>query len=159
MTDHDRDQDRHIDELLESLLSEYSSAEPRPGLETRILANLQAAAALEPSRRWNIRWLWAGAAIAGVVLFAGLLMGRHRSVTTPKQKVGHVQPPPQQPATVVQPRGPEKVARATPRPLRPHVPQQPENSDLALNRRPQIFPTPTPLSEQELLLLRYVSGT
>src|SRR5262249_57257448 len=64
-----------------------------------------------------------------------------------------------QPQTVIQPRGLEKAVTLPRRPPRPHAPRQLENSALALNRRPQIFPTPTPLSEQEQLLLRYVAGT
>ena len=159
MTDHDHNQDRQIDKLLDSLLSEYSSAEPRPGLETRILANLNAAAAAEPSRRWNMQWLWAGTAVAAAVLLAALLVGKHRSVPAPKNGVVHVQPPAQQPPTAVQPRGPEKAVILPRRPPRTEVPRQAQNSALALNRRPQVFPTPTQLSEQEQLLLRYVAGT
>ncbi|HZI55538.1 MAG TPA: hypothetical protein VFF39_02120, partial [Verrucomicrobiae bacterium] len=36
---------------------------------------------------------------------------------------------------------------------------RPKNVTLALNQRPQVFPTPTPLSEQEQLLLHYVART
>src|SRR5262249_19883346 len=138
MTDHDRDQDREIDKLLDSLLSEYSSAEPRPGLETRILANLKAAAATMSSRRWNVQWLWAGAALAAVVLFAALLIGRHRSVPSQKESSVHVQPPARQSPTAIQPRGPEKAVTLPRRPPRPHAPRQLENSALALNWRPAI---------------------
>jgi hypothetical protein len=35
----------------------------------------------------------------------------------------------------------------------------PQNATLALRDRPAVFPTPTPLSEQEKLLLSYVAGT
>ena len=35
-----RKKNKQMDEMLDSLLANYSSAEPRPGLETRILANL-----------------------------------------------------------------------------------------------------------------------
>ncbi len=40
MADQEKDKQMQIDEVLDSLLANYSSAEPRPGLETRILANL-----------------------------------------------------------------------------------------------------------------------
>jgi hypothetical protein len=156
MTDHN--EDRQIDELLDSLLSEYSNTEPRPGLETRILASLQDAGAATASRRWNMQWLWAGAAIAAVALFAAVFMGRHHAAPSPKDNIVHVQQPPQQPREV-QPRGPEKAAGSFRRPPLPQGRRQPQNSDLALNRRPPIFPTPVPLSEQEQLLLRYVAGT
>jgi hypothetical protein len=39
----DQEKDRQVDKMLDSLLANYSSAEPRPGLETRILANLREA--------------------------------------------------------------------------------------------------------------------
>jgi hypothetical protein len=35
----------------------------------------------------------------------------------------------------------------------------PQNATLARSQRPAVFPTPTPLSEQEQLLLRYYAGT
>ena len=41
MADQEKDKQMQIDEMLDSLLANYSSAEPRPGLETRILANLR----------------------------------------------------------------------------------------------------------------------
>ena len=38
----DQEKDRQMrSKMLDSLLANYSSAEPRPGLETRILANLR----------------------------------------------------------------------------------------------------------------------
>lgn len=157
MTDHD--QNRKIDELLDSLLSEYSSAEPRPGLESRILASVQEAAAATPSRRWNMQWFWAGAAVAAAVLLAALFMGRHRAVPSPKQNMVQVQTPVQQQPREVSSGGPEKTAGVPRRPPGKQVPRQPEDASLALNRRPAIFPTPTPLSEQEQLLLRYLTGT
>ncbi|HEY2115922.1 MAG TPA: hypothetical protein VGJ51_12580, partial [Candidatus Angelobacter sp.] len=39
------------------------------------------------------------------------------------------------------------------------APVPPQNVTLALNQRPAVFPTPTPLSEQERLLLQYYRGT
>ena len=41
MIDPEKDKQMQIDDMLDSLLANYSSAEPRPGLETRILANLR----------------------------------------------------------------------------------------------------------------------
>ena len=39
------------------------------------------------------------------------------------------------------------------------APEPQQNVPLALSLRPAVFPTPTPLSEQELLLLQYYSRT
>ena len=36
-----QEKDHKLDAMLDNLLSTYSSVEPRPGLETRILANLR----------------------------------------------------------------------------------------------------------------------
>ena len=36
----DKQMQMQIDDMLDSLLANYSSVDPRPGLETRILANL-----------------------------------------------------------------------------------------------------------------------
>ena len=47
MADQEKNKRMQIDDMLNSLLANYSSAEPRPGLETRILANLQEAAGNE----------------------------------------------------------------------------------------------------------------
>jgi hypothetical protein len=71
-----------------------------------------------------------------------------------------------------------KTSPAVPQPeIQPHAPITPketarihrrkpstaptaqQNAALALNQRPAIFPTPTPLSEQEKLLLSYLAGT
>ena len=38
----DEQKDEPLDELLNDLLSEYSVVEPRPGLQTKILAGLRA---------------------------------------------------------------------------------------------------------------------
>ena len=59
-----KNNDRKLEEMLDSMLSTYSSAEPRPGLETRILANLKEQSAQRtpgwsrrresaPSQRWR----------------------------------------------------------------------------------------------------------
>ena len=43
MADQEKDKRMQIDDMLDSLLANYSSAEARPGLETRILASLREA--------------------------------------------------------------------------------------------------------------------
>jgi hypothetical protein len=71
MFDEQKDRLDHLDELLDSLLSGYSAAEPRPGLETRILANVRAQAAQR--RRASIATLAAAAAM----LMIGLIVKPH----------------------------------------------------------------------------------
>src|SRR5437899_12275211 len=68
----EQERERRLDDLLDSLLSQYSSAGPRPGLEMRILAGVKEAAEQGRPWFWNLRWLLAGAAgaaVAAVVLF------------------------------------------------------------------------------------------
>jgi len=154
----DQEKDRQMDEMLDSMLANYSSAEPRPGLETRILANLQGAAGNEsPAGWWNFRWLWAGVVTAAIIVAAVLISGRHR--VAPPTNVGVKTSP--APQTEIQPHAP--IARQETARLHRHkpstVPTVPQNTALALSERPAVFPTPTPLSEQEKLLLRYVAGT
>ncbi len=74
----DQEKDRQMDEMLDSLLANYSSAEPRPGLETRILANLREAEKKAPQGWWSFKWIWAGAVAAAIIIAAVLISGRHR---------------------------------------------------------------------------------
>jgi hypothetical protein len=168
MADQEKDKRMQIDDMLDSLLANYSSAEPRPGLETRILANLREAEGKEAAHRWwDFRWLWAGAVAAAIV--GGVLIGVNRHVAPPPSTlVQTVQPAVQQPVIkepnaqqpAVQSRAP--VAVGPDRVIHRHktlAPGSQQNATLALSQRPAVFPTPTPLSEQEKLLLSYLAGT
>jgi hypothetical protein len=155
----DQEKNREIDEMLDSLLANYSSAEPRPGLETRILANLQGAEEKERAQGWwNFKWLWAGVVAAAIIVAAVTINGRHRIAPPTNVVVKNTQPAPQ--PEEIQPHAPavrNETFRIRPR--KPLAPTRPQNANLALSQRPAIFPTPTPLSEQEKLLLSYVAGT
>ena len=79
MADQEKDKQMQIDEMLDSLLANYSSVEPRPGLETRIMANLREMPEKQTAQGWwNFRWLWAGAVAAAIIVAAVLISGRHR---------------------------------------------------------------------------------
>jgi len=154
----DQEKGKRMDEMLDSLLASYSSAEPRPGLEKRILANLQGAAGNKsPAGWWNFKWLWAGMVTAAIIVAAVLISGRHR-VEPPTHVIVRTSPAPQ---PEIQPHAPavrNETVRIRPR--KPStVPTRRQNAALALNERPAVFPTPTPLSEQEKLLLSYLAGT
>jgi hypothetical protein len=153
----DRETDDAIEQLLDSGLSRYSAVEPRPGLETRILARIADSRSTASSTRAILRWaLGAGlaAALAGVIAFSflsGPLTRAPHATDTAK--------------TPTQPAGGAPVAQAQRR--QNHVPQvRAAHSRKAAVRkvrtvdvRQEIFPTPVPLSEQEVLLLRYLSHT
>ena len=155
----DQEKDQQMNEMLDALLANYSSAEPRPGLETRILANLgDAARSKASSASWSFKWLWAGAAITAAIVIAALMIGGHRRVASPTQAIVQTpQPAPRQPE--VQHILPPTTANTVRRGRKPSVVARPQNTTLALSQRPPVFPTPTPLSEQERLLLRYFAGT
>jgi hypothetical protein len=154
MTEHE--QNGHLDKLLDSALSAYSAVEPGPGLETRILANLREAESREASRPWNFKWMWAGAAVAAILVLA-LWMGRnHRTVQV--KNVAHTQPSPAPTRQAQQSTG-AVSPQATKHRTQSHIPSRRQNAELAVDRRPPIFPTPVPLSEQERLMFAYLANT
>lgn len=159
MAEQKKDKQIQIDDMLDSMLANYSSAEPRPGLETRILANLREAEEKKaPQGWWDFKWLWAGAVAAAIIVAVVLIGGRHRA-TPPTNTVVETRQPAPQPE--IHPHAPTvrretaKIHRRKPS----TVPAIQQNATLALNQRPAVFPTPTPLSEQEQLLLRYYAST
>jgi hypothetical protein len=158
MADQEKDRQMQIDDMLDSLLANYSSAEPRPGLETRILANLRDAEEKEAAHGWwNFKWLWVGAVMGAIIVAAVLINGRHR-VAPPTHVVVKTSPAVPQPEIQL----PAPIARNETVRIHPRkslAPTRPQNAALALNERPAVFPTPTPLSEQEKLLLSYLAGT
>jgi hypothetical protein len=158
MADQKKDKQMQIDDMLDSLLANYSSAGPRPGLETRILANLREAEKEAAHGWWNFKWLWAGVVAAAIIVAAVTITGRHRIAPPTNVVVKNTQPAPQ--PEEIQPHAPavrNETFRIRPR--KPLAPTRPQNATLALSERPAVFPTPTPLSEQEKLLLQYLAGT
>lgn len=152
----DQEKDKRMDEMLDSLLANYSSAQPRQGLETRILANLR-----EPAEKgwWNFKWIWAGVVAVAIVMAAVLINGPHRIAPPTNVVVKNTQPAPQpqiQPHAPIARQETARIHRRKPSAVPTTVPQ---NAALALSERPAVFPTPAPLSEQEKLLLSYLAGT
>ena len=73
MVDQEKDKQMQIDEMLDSMLANYSAAEPRPGLETRILANLRETQEKQTAQGWwNFKWLWAGMVAAAIIVACGV---------------------------------------------------------------------------------------
>jgi len=156
MTEHDQDQ--HLDKLLDSALSEYSSVEPRPGLETRILANVRGAAETGSSRRkW--RWLWAGATAALAILLVVLFAGKHSVVPAPRNEVVQEKQPATQSSPEIGKAAPLNSGNGAAKPRPKHLQPHPEAVALKVEPRRPVFPTPTPLSDQEKLLLSYYAQT
>jgi hypothetical protein len=156
----EQEKDRNLDHLLDSLLAGYSDALPRPGLETRVMAQLREQAGRKRYWQWNVTWMWAGATAALLVLAFAFMLRREPAIT-----------PPQPPAIradwsllhnpgpwVVQPFRIETAAHKR------KTGTDPEHIAVATaatvkDTRPDVFPTPAPLSDQEKLLLRYLART
>src|SRR5215472_12300060 len=147
-----------LEALLDSLLSKYSAAEPRPGLEKRIVANLHQAAAPK-LRLWMQPWLLgAGAALAASVLVLAFLRPAQPSHSAPILA--------RKPET-----SPQKTDVSVPLPVRRRAGAQTEPASaiirkvneeaqgMPLSDRPAIFPTPMPLSEQEGFMFLYLANT
>ena len=149
--------ERFLDELLDSALAQYAQAEPRPGLEGRLLARLRSQP--EPAA-FSWRWLPMAAAAAAVVVavlyFAGSRQARRPEIA--------VQPQPAvAPAGTAQPGMPmapsvaSGPAASRPAVRQPSAPRAPAAVPAAARR--EQFPTPVALSEQEQFLVRLASQT
>ncbi len=151
----------NTEELLDRALEHYHAVEPRPGLEQRVLAELEAAPVQKLD--WN-RWLLplTASVLAAVLLFA-LLIDRPDQPTeiTPSERIAEsrpVEPAPVVPSEEVLPAVPKPVpatATASSKKVRKPAPR-PAVRAAAQPPRLSTFPTPRPLSEQERLLLGMV---
>jgi hypothetical protein len=149
-----RERDVDVDQWLESALSQHGKAEPRTGLENRVLANLKAERNRIASRR---PWWWPlGAVAASVAIVAALWLGEssrkrnpgtvaETSTTTQREEV-------HEPA---QPGPPSQIAH-TARDVAQHRPAHWPIHDLAGKRTPKLdqFPSRRNMSEGESLLAR-----
>ncbi len=156
----DRENDKFEREL-QSTLAKFAAVEPRMGLEERILTALR----VEQKRAAQPLWLWwrrpVVAALAGVIvvsLSVTLLSGKRARSTAAHQ------PAPTQsnkhPVTqVVNSNGsPIRADDAGQgKRLKPHLDINPP-AVVAATPKLDEFPSPQPLSEQEIILTRYVTN-
>jgi hypothetical protein len=150
-TKHDR-----LNHVLDVALTRYGAVEPGAGLEPRILSRLQSETRTIPIRAW---WSWSAAgAVAWLLVMASLAAwqsGRPAKTVALRQASAPIEilTPPSTSATSSVP-GPVRFpsARAVhTRPRRSHP-------LAAVADEPKLdqFPSPRPLSEEELALTRYV---
>ena len=147
----DKNNHKFVEELLEASLKRYRSEEPRAGLENRILANVRASdRALQP-HRWV--WAWTLAASAAVLIVAVVVL---RFTSRPASRTATTLPALQ---TIAPKTETPKVVAVAPSVARvPGRPVRALRSPAPEFRRPEQFPTPSPLTEQEKLLLKYVNA-
>jgi hypothetical protein len=151
----DENKEREVEQWLDAALGQYGTIEPRAGLESRVLANLQA----ERSRRAEQRrWWWTvGTVAVAAAIVAAVWVGESgsrkvppitaKTPTTHREETGT----PREPA----PRLPvADQAREVPR----HPRADQTIRQVAALKPPKLeqFPTPSPLSAQEEMLARYV---
>jgi len=144
------EKERDGNQWLESALRQYGKAEPRAGLESRLLANLLTERNRIASRR---RWWWAlGTATALAAVVAAVWVGESGRERNPESAAGTSTTIHREPGLAPHAAHPAReVARRRPanRPLR----------DLSVSKTPKLaqFPSPQPLSEQEQILVSYVA--
>ncbi len=156
------DNDRFVDELLDSALAHRRVAEPRPGLEGRIMAHVRSAS--QESSKSKARKLWlaaaAAAAVIGLVAIYAANLSHNPALQTSQTvnqvpaasptvtlKASSEPTPAASPATKIA--EPKQVARSERKPLR----------RVEAHHWPSQFPTPAPLSPEEKALVRYVRET
>jgi len=149
--------DQFVDELLEASLKQYRSEEPRLGLEMRILAGVRTREAAARRRRL----VWAMALCAGMLAAIGLVL---HSAHAPSRHPAASAAAGAQRAPLQAAKPPASPGSSDPRIWSPRLvhgpkakPQTPKPGVHAA-KRPEQFPTPMPLTEQEKLLLAYLNG-
>jgi len=138
------------EKLIDAHLEAPNTAEPSLGFESRLLIQV----AEHRAARRPISWMiWASAAVAAAILlfFARPLAQKRAPVETVKV-VTPAQPAPAVTLPAVGP-GPA-VAQRRISPKQPH-----ETVMKAVDHRQELFPAPSPLSEQERLAFAYLRGT
>lgn len=144
------EREKFADEILDKALANYSQAEPRMGLEGRVLARLDEE---KRARAWWWKWAWAPAA-AALLIAGGLYLARPKTETPSTTSVAQKATPA---ATTTAPTTQPSVAQAVPQ-VKPHVrpSSQPRPALAVADARQPQFPAPQALSEQDRLLLAYV---
>ena len=143
-----------FDQLLDSALQQYGNVQPRTGLESRILASIETQSRSVRRRRWILSL----ASIAGVCAITGALLhlGNESKPSVGTEISSHQFP-------MLKATGnPPNVASAFP-PIKKSAPPG-KRQFLKLSagskstRHLQHFPSPLPLTEQELALAKYAES-
>ncbi|HEV3513324.1 MAG TPA: hypothetical protein VGS05_16565 [Candidatus Sulfotelmatobacter sp.] len=145
--------DDRFDRILDAELAKYATAEPRAGLEERVLANLRSDGSRALNRAW---WRWASAAAVAVVLVALGLAWRSGKPSQP----GIANRP--SISTSVPSKPGIQLANRDAVVMRPHRPVHKLHTSAQLRTlvtaEPKLdqFPSPRRLSDQEKMALEYV---
>jgi hypothetical protein len=147
-----------VDQWLESALSQYGKAEPRTGLESRVLANLRDERGRVASRR---RWWWAaGTATATAAAIAmALWVGKSGNERNAAGTMGASTTTQREEARAPVQAGPAPQVAHSAREIKQHMPASRLVRDVVVATTPKLeqFPSRRNLSEAELLLVRRLS--
>jgi hypothetical protein len=148
-----KEQERLADQWLDRALKRYGEAEPRPGLEGRVLANLRDADKRSGRRAWLPAVAVAAALlVAAGVTFWGSYHGEAIKEVTANRGPAVIEVHPSKPNAFAG-RAAVPAAHKQRRPARRKAPSRLQEAD-----EPKLdqFPSPRPLSKQEEMLARYV---
>ena len=140
-----------MDEWLDSALRQYGNVQPRAGLEGRIATSLVAQHRLV-RRRWRLTFTFAAVTCAILVTIWLSESARRARTNVAELPAAPVSSGMDATRTApVLPETNETVHRKTPRSVR-------RAADSEAAARSKQFPSPSPLTERELVLARYVTG-
>ena len=143
-----------LDHLLDAALAQYAAAEPRMGLEERVFARLRSEA-LQPPRRASLWWGMA----AGVAVIAVVAVLAWRSSQVPRPMISHHRPVAVQTPSVHEANPgtqSNQVAVVKHTPTRTRAARRAHESIEISNPKLDQFPSPKPLSTEEIALASYV---
>jgi hypothetical protein len=157
------DKNLFIDELLNSALARQK-AEPRPGLEARILERTRTDASRQASKNglWKF-WVAVTAAAAVVMMITGIhMVNRSHSPAAQKSRVSNAVPPPPPQETLTARTGTIAQLAGTTVTTKPKRTTRHEGRPTRLMEAehwPSQFPSPAPLTSEQKALVQYVRNT
>jgi hypothetical protein len=149
MEPNDKDKEQLADKWLDAALKQYGEAEPRAGLEGRILASVRA-----NDQRLVGWWQWpVAAAVAALLVAAIILMGRWHGQATQDVTANRPSIPIRAHSLNAASSAANNSATAR-KSQRKALARSPDADAPRLDQ----FPSPQPLSEQEKMLAHYVQA-
>lgn len=150
--------DEHLDNILDEALSEYRDAEPLAGIESRILARVHASESVRKSR--GLRWAVVVACAAAIVAAVWFGVGKRTPHTAAPSEAATIKPVEKAPAhtpvpTVV------TSASSTVAVRKPanHIVPQSTPAETAVQTKPSVFPSPSPLTAEERAFMAALNQT
>jgi len=150
-------QDDALNRQLDAALATYAAAEPRSGLEARILAHMRSEREQAPLRAW---WRWAVTGVLAVAIIVAAALAWKWERLRPVLVEHHAPAIKQdaQAATTPMVAGNQKITRTLELPAPRRAPGK-IRAHAHGGEQPRLeqFPSRQPLSEQEKILARYVA--